>query len=63
MTHWLHRFWREQEGQDLVEYTLLITFFAIATLWAFTYGRPAVNGIWSTTNSELSVGAAQIGAH
>ena len=63
MAHWLHQFWREQEGQDLIEYSLLITFIAIATLWAFSYGQPSVNGIWSTTNSEISAAAIQASGH
>ena len=62
MLQWLERFWREQEGQDLIEYSLLITFIAIATLWAFTYGQPSVNGIWCTTNNNLGAAAAAIGA-
>ena len=61
MVHWLDGFWYEEEGQDLIEYSLLITFIAIATLWAFTYGQPAVNGIWSTTNSHINAAAAAIG--
>ena len=61
MAHWLCRLWSEEEGQDLIEYSLLITFIAIATLWAFTYGQPSVNGIWSTTNSHISAAATVAG--
>ena len=39
MALWLHNFWLEEEGQDLIEYSLLITFIAIACLgaggWSF----------------------------
>jgi Flp pilus assembly pilin Flp len=49
----LFQLWRDEDGQDLIEYTLLITFIAIACLAFVGAGRPAVNGIWSTSNSQL----------
>jgi len=52
---WLQTFWREEEGQDLIEYSLLITFIAIACAALIGSGRPMVNGIWGTANSELAV--------
>ena len=54
MTQWLHQFWREEDGQDLIEYSLLITFIAIACAALLGAGRPAVNAIWITSNSELT---------
>ena len=49
----LHDFWLEEEGQDLIEYSLLITFIAIACLALVGAGKPAVNGIWTQANSRL----------
>lgn len=50
----INQFWREEDGQDLVEYSLLITFIAIACLALVGSGRTAVNGIWVQANSQIS---------
>jgi Flp pilus assembly pilin Flp len=49
----LYNFWREEDGQDLIEYSLLITFIAIACAALLGSGRPAVNAIWQTSNNQL----------
>ncbi|HJT89116.1 MAG TPA: hypothetical protein VJ732_14710 [Bryobacteraceae bacterium] len=54
MAQWLNTFWDEEEGQDLIEYSLLITFIAIACLALIGAGRPAVNAIWQEGNSDLT---------
>jgi Flp pilus assembly pilin Flp len=48
------QFWRDEEGQDLVEYSLLITFIAIATAALVGSGRPATNAIWSVSNAHIT---------
>jgi Flp pilus assembly pilin Flp len=47
-------FWQDESGQDLIEYSLLITFIAIACLALLGAGRPSVNAIWLNTNTQLS---------
>lgn len=54
MAQVLHRFWVEDDGQDLIEYTLLITFIAMACLALIGSGRPAVNSIWIASNSQMT---------
>jgi len=54
MAAYLQTFWQEEEGQDLIEYSLLITFIAIACAAMLGAGRPAVNNIWMGTNNQLS---------
>jgi Flp pilus assembly pilin Flp len=56
MAQRMHNFWMDEEGQDLIEYSLLITFIAIACLALIGAGRPAVNGIWTQANSKLASG-------
>ena len=51
-------FWNEQDGQDLIEYSLLITFIAIAVMFVMGSTRPAVNSIWQASNSDLTQGLA-----
>jgi Flp pilus assembly pilin Flp len=54
MFEWLRRFCIEEEGQDIIEYSLLITFVAIACMWFVGAGRDPVNGIWTTANSHIT---------
>jgi Flp pilus assembly pilin Flp len=49
----LYYFWNEEEGQDLIEYTLLMTFIVLAVFAFLGTGRPMVNAIWTTANSDL----------
>jgi Flp pilus assembly pilin Flp len=58
----LLHFWQDESGQDLIEYSLLITFIAIACLALIGAGRPSVDAIWVATNSQLTVaGSAATG--
>ena len=44
----------DEQGQDLIEYSLLITFIAIACLAFISSGQPATHAVWQTANSEIS---------
>jgi Flp pilus assembly pilin Flp len=50
----LHRVWREEDGQDLIEYSLLITFIAIATAAVIGGGQNALKSIWGAGNSTIT---------
>lgn len=54
MPQWITSLLREEDGQDIVEYSLLIVFVAIATMWIMGSGRPAVNQIWQNANKTIS---------
>jgi Flp pilus assembly pilin Flp len=54
MQELLYGLWREEDGQDLIEYTLLITFIAIATAAVVGQGQSTIRGIWGTSNSTIS---------
>ncbi len=49
----LYRFWREEDGQDLIEYSLLLTFIVIATAAVIGQGQNAIRAIWGTSNSTI----------
>jgi len=51
----LGAFWQEEQGQDLIEYTLLMAFVALASAALFIGAGGSVKGIWSVTNSQLAV--------
>jgi Flp pilus assembly pilin Flp len=46
--------WREESGQDLIEYTLLLAFVALASAALFIGAGNSVKGIWSVSNSQLA---------
>jgi Flp pilus assembly pilin Flp len=56
----LRNFWNDDQGQDLIEYTLLIAFVALASAALFIGAGGSVSGIWSSGNSQLA--AANISA-
>ena len=45
---------REERGQDLIEYTLLIGFLALAVIGTFAGFGGSVSGIWSNAGSTIS---------
>ena len=46
-------FCKEEQGQDLIEYTLLLAFVALASSALFVGAGTNVHGIWSTANSQV----------
>jgi Flp pilus assembly pilin Flp len=46
-------FWKDQQGQDLIEYTLLLSFVAVASAGLFIGDGGNVAGIWTTANRWL----------
>jgi Flp pilus assembly pilin Flp len=53
MAAFLLIFWREEDGQDLTEYSLLIVCFALACCAFLGWGTGAVNGMWVSSNNHL----------
>ncbi|MGD1072229.1 MAG: Flp family type IVb pilin [Bryobacteraceae bacterium] len=49
----LKRFLREEEGQDLIEYTLLLAFIALASASLFLGAGNSVSGIWAQGSNQL----------
>ena len=54
MKSFFANFWREESGQDLIEYTLLMAFIALASAAIFTNAGGSIKGIWSTASSQLA---------
>ena len=53
MTRLIKSFVCEEQGQDLVEYTLLLAFVCLASAAVFIGAGGSLAGIWTTTNSVL----------
>ena len=49
----LRNFWNEEQGQDLIEYTLLMAFVALASAALFLGAGSSIKGIWSQTATNL----------
>ena len=54
MKTFINNFLRDEQGQDLIEYTLLLAFVALASAALFIGAGNSVKGIWSVTNTQLS---------
>jgi Flp pilus assembly pilin Flp len=54
MIQTLCRFWRDDEGQDLIEYSLLITFIVVACMWFVGAGASPVKTIWTSANNQVT---------
>ena len=50
MKQFICRFVREEEGQDLVEYTLLLAFVCLASAALFIGAGKSMASIWTDTN-------------
>jgi Flp pilus assembly pilin Flp len=46
--------WNDEQGQDLIEYTLLMAFVALASAALFLSSGGSIAGIWNTSNSQLT---------
>ena len=54
MKNFITRFLSDEQGQDLIEYTLLLAFVALASAALFIGAGGSVQGIWSISNSQLA---------
>jgi Flp pilus assembly pilin Flp len=53
----LLNFVRDEQGQDLIEYTLLLSFVALASAGLFISVGESVSQIWSGTETRLTQAA------
>ena len=58
MVNLLRRLWQNEQGQDLIEYTLLMAFVALASAALFISSGASISSIWSDTNTNLSAAAS-----
>lgn len=58
----LKAFWQEEDGQDLVEYSLLLAFIALAAVTVLSSTSKSLNTLWDTISDTLSNAAANAAA-
>ena len=54
----LYNFVKDEQGQDLIEYTLLLAFVCLATAALFISSGGSLSAIWVTANSQLTTANA-----
>ncbi|MCI0626319.1 MAG: Flp family type IVb pilin [Acidobacteria bacterium] len=57
MLELMKKFMKEEEGQDLVEYALLLVFLALAAIAVLPTLGQAVNNVFSQSASTLTTGS------
>jgi Flp pilus assembly pilin Flp len=62
MARFLKDLWREESGQDMVEYVLLLGFIVLAAVAVLTGLRVQISGIWSTVTSALNSAVSSAGS-
>ena len=50
--------WKKQDGGDVSEYTLLITFLLLVSACLFFSSASNVSSVWQAANSVMSRGSA-----
>ncbi len=58
MKNFVLNFVKDEQGQDLIEYTLLMAFIALASAAIFINAGGSINQIWGTANSQLAAAAS-----
>jgi len=54
ITSALKAFWQEEDGQDLVEYALLLAFIALAAVALLTGIKSNISTLWTDISNALS---------
>ncbi len=54
MLNFLKRLATDEQGQDLIEYTLLLAFVALASAALFIGAGGSIEGIWTKGNTVLA---------
>lgn len=57
MLNVMKRLWQNEQGQDLIEYTLLMAFVALASAGLFISSGQSVSAIWSISSDDLASAA------
>ena len=54
MKNLLVRLWKEQEGQDLTEYALLLVLLSLAAIASLSTLATAINSVFSSASTNLT---------
>ncbi|MGI8958744.1 MAG: Flp family type IVb pilin [Bryobacteraceae bacterium] len=51
-------FWRNEDGQDLIEYSLLLSFIALTAMAMLVSAGGSIKTLWTGVNSKLTSAAS-----
>lgn len=54
----IRSFFKEEDGQDLVEYSLILGFIALAAVALLTSVKSSINTLWTNVNTKLTTAAS-----
>ena len=54
MKSMLRQLWKQESGQDLIEYTLLLAFLALVAAGVFITSGASVSSIWGSSSTMLT---------
>ena len=54
----LKAFWQEEDGQDMVEYALLLAFVALAAVAVLSTVKSNISTVWGSISSTLTTAAS-----
>jgi Flp pilus assembly pilin Flp len=54
MKNMFMQFVKDEQGQDLIEYTLLMAFIALASAAIFVNAGTSIKSIWGSASTQLS---------
>jgi Flp pilus assembly pilin Flp len=57
-TQMIRSFFKEEDGQDLVEYSLILGFIALAAVALLTSVKSSINTLWTNVNTKLTTAAS-----
>ena len=58
----IRSFFKEEDGQDLVEYSLLLAFVGLGAVAILTSVKNSINTLWTTVNTKLTTANATAAA-
>lgn len=58
MKNFFATFVKDEQGQDLIEYTLLLAFVALASAALFTSSGNSIKTIWNSASTNLANAAS-----
>lgn len=58
--NWIAKLWRDDEGQDLIEYTILLSFVTMTVMGLFMGSGKDVKQVWTVANNQLTVANGQM---
>jgi Flp pilus assembly pilin Flp len=58
MKTFLTALWQDDDGQDVVEYALLLGFIALVAVGKMTSAGTDINALWTAINAKLTAAAS-----